>query len=106
MKKYFKFPVESNLGIGTQYIEFDSDGWPVRQAECYGDKWFNSKQEYHKEPGGIGLCDQPITEFSIEMDDAINSKEFEDAWNLSNEVTIPLFQKGEKTKKISRSSGG
>jgi hypothetical protein len=95
MKKYFKFPVESNLGIGTQYIEFDNDGWPIRQAECYGNKWFNSMQEYHKEPGGIGLCDQPITEFSIEMGDAINPKEFEHVWKLSNEgINQPQHQTG------------
>jgi hypothetical protein len=86
MKKYFKFPVESNLGIGTQYIEFDHDGWPVRQAECYGNQWFNSTEEYHKESGGIGLCDQPITEFSMEMGDAIDFREFEDAWSLSNKA--------------------
>jgi hypothetical protein len=86
MKKYFKFPVESNLGIGTQYIEFDHDGWPVRQAEFYGNQWFNSTEEYHKESGGIGLCDQPITEFSMEMGDAIEFREFEDAWSLSNKA--------------------
>lgn len=53
MRKHFKFPVESKLGAGTQYIEFDPDGWPIRQIECYGNLWFNSKQK----SGGIDLCD-------------------------------------------------
>jgi hypothetical protein len=44
MKKYFKFPAESDLGIGTQYIEFNNEGWAIRQVECYGNRWFNSNK--------------------------------------------------------------
>jgi hypothetical protein len=38
MSKYFKFPAGSDLGSGYQYIEFNNEGWPVRQAECYGER--------------------------------------------------------------------
>ncbi len=81
MKKHFKFPVESDRGKGIQYIEFDSDGWPIRQIECYENSWFNSKQK----SGGIDLCDQPLTEFSIELGDSIDSKEFDHTWENSIE---------------------
>jgi Circadian oscillating protein COP23 len=87
MKKYYKFPVESDLGIGTQYIEFDNDEWPIRQAECYGDRWFNSNKRYHQELGGMGLCDQQLTEAGMKLGESIKADEFELAWNLSTVVS-------------------
>jgi hypothetical protein len=48
MSKYFKFPAESDLGEVYQY---NNQGWPVRQAECYGGRWFNSNKKYHQELG-------------------------------------------------------
>jgi hypothetical protein len=84
MNKYFKFPVESNFGTGIQYIEFDSDGWPIRQIECYGNKWFSSDKQ---KSGGIDLCDQPLTELSTELGDLIDSKEFDSAWKMSGKKT-------------------
>jgi hypothetical protein len=86
MNKYFKFPAESDLGIGIQYIEFDDEGWPIRQAECYGDRWFNSNQSYHQELGGMGLCDQKLSAAGIKMGDPIDDREFELVWELSTKV--------------------
>ncbi len=86
MNKYFKFPAESDLGIGIQYIEFDDEGWPIRQAECYGDRWFNSNQRYHQELGGMGLCDQKLSAAGMKIGDSIDDREFELAWDLSDRV--------------------
>ena len=86
MNKYFKFPAESDLGIGVQYIEFDDEDWPIRQAECYGGRWFNSNQRYHQELGGMGLCDQKLSAAGMKMGDRIDDREFELAWNLSTKV--------------------
>jgi hypothetical protein len=86
MKKYFKFSVESDLGMGTQYIEFDEDNWATRQAECHEGKWFNSdRKKYHLEIGGIALFDQQLTESGMKIGQRIDAKEFESAWMLSNE---------------------
>jgi hypothetical protein len=84
MKKYFKFPAESNLGIGIQYIEFDDNDLPIRQIECYGDRLFNSNQKYHDELGVMGLCEQKLTEFGIKIGTPIEANEFDSLWNLSN----------------------
>jgi hypothetical protein len=86
MNKYFKFPAESDLGIGVQYIEFDDEDWPIRQAECYGERWFNSNQRYHQELGGMGLCDQKLSAAGMKIGDRIDAKEFELAWKLSEQV--------------------
>jgi hypothetical protein len=90
MNKYFKFPAESNLGIGVQYIEFNDSGWAVRQAECYEGKWFNSSKSYHEELTSSSLCDQKLTESGIKLGDPVDAQEFEDIWKLSNQVaTMP-----------------
>jgi hypothetical protein len=86
MNKYFKFPAESNLGIGVQYIEFNDSGWAVRQAECYEGKWFNSSKSYHEELTSSSLCDQKLTESGIKLGDPVDAQEFEDIWKLSNQV--------------------
>lgn len=88
MNKYLKFPAESNLGIGIQYIEFDDENWPIRQVECYGDRWFNSSQIYHQELGGMGLCDQQLTESDMEIAAVIDLNEFESAWKLSSQASV------------------
>jgi hypothetical protein len=88
MNKYFKFPAESNLGLGTQYIEFDDDNWPIRQVECYGERWFNSSQRYHHELGGMGLCDQQLTDSDMEIATIIDLHEFELAWKLSHQSSV------------------
>jgi hypothetical protein len=85
MNKYFKFIVESDLGVGTQYIEFDDDNWAIRQAEYHGNRWFNSfEKKYHPELGGIALFDQKLTEAGMKLGDPISAGEFESAWYLSN----------------------
>jgi hypothetical protein len=84
VSKYFKFHAESDLGVGVQYIEFDDDNWPIRQAECYGERWFNSSHKYHKELGGMGLCDQQLTEGGLKLASVIDAEEFELMWDLSN----------------------
>jgi hypothetical protein len=88
MKQYLKFPSESKLGIGTQYVELDSDGWAVRQVECYGSRLFNSQQINHAEIGGIALCDQQFLESHIESDCIISAEEFESIWESSVSETI------------------
>jgi hypothetical protein len=88
MNKYFKFPAESDLGVGIQYIEFDDDNWPIRQAECYGDRWFNSSHKCHADLGGMGLCDQQLTAAGIEIATIIDAQEFELFWTLSNKKLI------------------
>jgi hypothetical protein len=93
MKKYFKFQADSNLGVGIQYIEFDDDNWPIRQAECYGDRWFNSTMTYHKELGGIGLCDQQLTEAGMKLGDRIDAEEFELVWNLSIDRQLSVIDR-------------
>ncbi len=88
MNKYFKFPAESNLGIGVQYIEFNDSGWAVRQAECYEGRWFNSSKSYHEELTSSSLCDQKLTESGVKLGNPVDAQEFEDIWNLSNQVTV------------------
>ena len=88
MRKYFRFPAESNLGIGIQYIEFDDNGWPIRQIKCDGDRLFNSNQKYHDELGVMGLCEQKLTEFGIKIGSSIEAKEFDSLWSLSNQRVL------------------
>ena len=89
MNKYFKFTVESDLGTGTQYIEFDEDNWAVRQAECHESQWFNScSGKYHPELGGISLFDQQLTEGGMRRGKSIDAREFELAWELSNKRSV------------------
>jgi hypothetical protein len=88
MSKYFKFPAESHLGEGYQYIEFNDQGWPVRQAECYGDRWFNSNQKYHQELDSVGLWDQRLTESGMKLGDVVDAQEVEAVWKLSNQVSV------------------
>jgi hypothetical protein len=90
MSMYFRFPAESDLGIGVQYIEFNEEGWPIRQAECYGERWFNSNQRYHQELGGMGLCDQKLSAAGMKIGDPIDAQEFEVAWKLSGEVLMAV----------------
>jgi hypothetical protein len=95
MNKYFKFTVESDLGTGTQYIEFDEDNWAIRQAECYEGRWFNSSNEkYHPELGGIALFDQQLTELGIQRGQVIDAEEFASAWKLSNRENRQILTLG------------
>jgi hypothetical protein len=90
MSMCFKFPAGSDLGIGVQYIEFNDEGWLIRQAECYGERWFNSNQRYHQELGGMGLCDQKLSAAGMKMGDPIEAQEFEAVWKLSGEVLVAV----------------
>lgn len=99
MNKYFKFTVESDLGTGTQYIEFDENNWAIRQAECHEGQWFNSsRKKYHPELGGIALFDQQLTELGMQRGEQIDAKQFESAWKLSNRAFVP--SQISSTKKI------
>ncbi len=89
MNKYFKFTIESDLGIGIQYIEFDDDNWAIRQAECHEGRWFNSSMaKYHPELGGIALFDQQLTELGIKRGKPVDAEEFESAWKLSTQSSV------------------
>ncbi len=91
MNKYFKFTVESDLGLGIQYIEFDEDNWAIRQAEYHEGRWFNSfEKKHHLELGSIALFDQQLTEAGINLGESINPKEFELAWKLSTDQAMIL----------------
>ena len=94
MNKYFKFIVESDLGVGTQYIEFGDDNWAIRQVEYHGGRWFNSsKKKYHEELGGIALFDQQLTEAGMKLGEQIEAEEFELVWNSSIVVSSHSFSK-------------
>ena len=88
MSKYFKFPAESDLGEGYQYIEFNDRGWPISQAECYGSRWFNSNTKYHQELDSVGLWDRRLTDSGIKLGEVVDAHEFEAAWDLSNQVSV------------------
>ncbi len=88
MNKYFKFQSDSDLGVGTQYIEFNNSGWATRQAECYENRWFNSKRTYHKDLGSMSLCDQQLTVAGMKLGVEIDAKEFELVWELSNKKLV------------------
>ena len=78
MKSYFKREAESDLGIGTVYLEFDGE-WAIRQVENYGEKWFRSDRQFHSEIGPA-LCDQPLSQLGLTFLDQISEDEFERAW--------------------------
>jgi hypothetical protein len=84
MIQYFKLQSDSDLGVGIQYIEFNDNGWATRQAECYGERWFNSTRSYHQDLGSISLCDQQLTESGMKICEPICTKEFDSIWKLSN----------------------
>jgi hypothetical protein len=100
MSRYFKFPAESDLSIGTQYIEFDEEDWPIRQAECYGERWFNSNKRYHQELGGMGLCDQKLSEAGMRLGSPIDAQEFELMWKLSNDAALTGLDQQAFTKDL------
>jgi hypothetical protein len=85
MSQYFKFESDSDLGVGTQYIEFNDRGGATRQAECYGNRWFNSTKTYHKELGSMSLCDQQLTKAGMALGEQIDAEEFELVWKSSIE---------------------
>jgi hypothetical protein len=58
------------------------------QAECYGDRWFNSNQKYHQELDSVGLWDQRLTESGMKLGDVVDAQEFEAVWKLSNQVSV------------------
>jgi hypothetical protein len=100
MNKYFKFTVESDLGTGTQYIEFDEDNWAIRQAECHEGQWFNSfNEKYHPELGGIALFDQQLTELGMQRGKLIDAEEFALAWKSSIEQAINPLERKSKINK-------
>lgn len=78
MKRYYRRVSESDLGEGIAYLEFDGE-WALRQVEIYGDRWFDSRTDYHPEIGP-GLVDQPFTDLGITDDEEISAEEFERVW--------------------------
>jgi hypothetical protein len=78
MKRYYRRQSESDLGEGVAYLEFDGE-LAQRQVEIYGDRWFDSRTEYHPEIGP-GLVDQPLSEIGLADEDEIPAEEFERVW--------------------------
>lgn len=78
-KRYFKHSSESRLGEGWAWLEFDAEGWPSRQVERYGDRWFCSLLDYHPDVGPC-LCDQPLDQLELHPEEEITREEFEVAW--------------------------
>jgi hypothetical protein len=85
-RRYYKKAVaqESGLGEGEVFFEYHGDV-PVRQVERYGDRWFDSRREYHDELGP-GLVDQPPLAVGLSPDDEISAQKFEAAWAASTQA--------------------
>jgi hypothetical protein len=83
MKRYFKriTDSQSELGRGVAYFEFDGD-IPLRQVERYGERWYDSRTDYHPELGP-GLVDQPPHVLGLTEENEIDEAEFEEAWRAS-----------------------
>ena len=83
MKKYFR---TTNDEAGEDWIAFEFDGdWAVRQVECYSGKLFCSNEDYHQSLGP-GLCDQPLGEIGLTIDEEISATEFESLWRQALEA--------------------
>src|SRR6266849_6422257 len=82
MRRYFKRIVtDSPFGSGVAYLEFEGE-IPMRQVERYGERWYDSRTDYH--PGlGPGLTDQPPEVLGLTKDDEIVKAEFEEAWDAA-----------------------
>jgi hypothetical protein len=74
VKQYFKHDAESELGIGTAYLEI-TDAWPSRQVEVYGDTW-----RWGDEAHNQWLADQPSDVLELGDEHAITAAEFERVW--------------------------
>jgi len=81
MRRYFARDAESDLGHGVVYMEFDGET-ATRQVERYGERWFDSRTEYHPEIGP-GLVDQPLSALGLGPADEITEEQFEEAWRQS-----------------------
>lgn len=83
MKRYFKHEADSDLGVGTAYMEI-SDGWPSRQVEVYGQSW-RWGDELHLDH----LADQPFHVLELGDEHEISSDEFEQVWRKALEQCPP-----------------
>lgn len=78
-RRYFRYDWEpSGLGAGSIWNEFDGER-PVRQVECYGGRWFSSRQAYHPELGP-GLAEGLLSEMDYGPENEVTAEEFERAW--------------------------
>jgi hypothetical protein len=74
MKRYYKHDAESDLGVGTAYLEI-TDEWPSRQVEIYGDQWRWGDSEHNEH-----LADQPFDVLELSDEHVIGHEEFEKVW--------------------------
>jgi hypothetical protein len=82
--QYYQFVVDSDLGVGKQFIEFDSEGWAIRQCEEIANRWFNSTMgTWHPETGGLAKLDQQLTEGGKALGLEITAETFEEMWEKS-----------------------
>jgi hypothetical protein len=85
MKRYFKQSTQPHgqLSRGVAWFEFDGNV-PLRQVERYGDRWYDSRTDYHADLGP-GLTDQSPDVLGLSVKDEINADEFERAWSAATE---------------------
>ena len=73
-RKHFKHDAESDLGVGTAFLEV-TDGWPSRQVEVYGETWLWGDEDHPD-----NLADQPLDVLDLGAEHEIAQGEFEQAW--------------------------
>jgi hypothetical protein len=84
--QYYKCEVDSDLGVGTSYIEFTSQGYAIRQCDNFGERWFNSLMgTWHPATGCLAMFDQQLTEEGKKHVLEITPETFEDMWKLSQQ---------------------
>lgn len=77
--RYFRFDWEATgFGPGSIWNEFCGET-PVRQVECYGGKWFSSREDFHAGLGP-GLSEGPLSGMDYGPENEITPEEFERAW--------------------------
>jgi hypothetical protein len=74
VKRFFRHDAESDLGVGTAYLEVTEE-WPTRQVEVYGDNWRWGDVTHNQ-----WLADQPFEELGLSDRDSISQEEFERVW--------------------------
>lgn len=86
-KRYFRGPQEPG-SPDLEYIEF-TDGWPSRQVDIVGGRYYSSLDDAVPGVGG-GLADQSLYVLALPDEWEIPAEEFEEVWQRA------LAARGEK----------